>query len=190
MKNNISPTKKEFFLCIFLNALFYLVFCPLFCFCYEPTKTIIITKEDIKNAKPISPFDVNFSPKELKNIKMMEKRHFNKTYEDLKDEERLMQLEYELLGKTWKYTQKEKRIKTLLIASTNIMLQGTSLPPSIGSERNAKRMANDSIDYRKKEDVGLIDGFLRLLSPEKYEVYRAHSKRRYEDWADSLTSSP
>jgi len=119
---------------------------------------------------------------------MLEKRHFQKTYDDMKDEERLLQLEYELLGKVWKYTPKEKRIKTLEIASSNIMLQGTSLPPLISSERNARRMANDSVQYRKKDDVGLIDGFLRLISPEKYEVLRKYSKRRYEDWSDTVTS--
>ena len=59
------------------------------------------------------------------------------------------------------------------------MLQGVSLPASISSKRNAKRMTNDSIQIRKKDDVGLIDGMLRLINPELYKQYRNYSDSMY-----------
>ena len=33
-------------------------------------------------------------------------------------------------------------------------------------------MRNDDLQLRKRDDVGLIDGFLRLLNPDLYEKYR------------------
>ena len=140
-----------------------------------------ITKEDIINAKPTIP-DVYLNPKELKTIEMLEKRHFLKTFPELSNKERLKNLEYELLGRTWQYTNKWDRIQSLKLASSNIMLQGTSLPPSISSRRNAKRMTNDSIQIRKKDDVGLIDGMLRLINPELYKQYRSYSDDMYNNY--------
>ena len=74
--------------------------------------------------------------------------------------------------------QKE-RIEKLKLASSNTMLIGTALPASISSKRNAKKLRNNEIQLRQRDNVGLIDGFLRLLSPEKYEIYRQNADRLY-----------
>lgn len=155
----------------------FLVSCS--CYCFEPTQTVVITKEDIINAKP-TPAPVKFSKKDIHSIEVMEKRHFLRTYPEFSDYERLKNLEFELLGQVWEYTPQEDRIKRLKIASSNTMLLGTALPPSISSKRNAKRMRNDSIQMRQRDSVGLLDGFLRLVSPEKYEQFRRYSDRRFE----------
>ncbi len=165
--------------CIFFALFFYLLFLPLTSYCFEPTKTITITKEDIKNATPTKA-PVEFSSKDLKMIEMMEKRHFPRTYPEFDDAQRIRNLEFELMGRVWEYTPLEDRIRRLKLASSNTMLAGVSLPPSISSKRNAKRMRNDSIPLRKRDDVGLIDGFLRLISPEKYEYYRRYSDKMFE----------
>ena len=110
---------------------------------------------------------------------MMEKRHFLKTYPELDDSARLRNLEFELLGRCWRFSPQEDRIKKLGIASSNAMISGMALPASISSKRNAKRMSNNSIEMRKKDNPGLIDGFLRLVSPEKYEQYRRYSDEMY-----------
>ena len=146
---------------------------------FEPVKTVIITKDDILNAKPKSPYEVEFSQKDLKIVEILEKRHFPRTYEEFSDKERLKNLEYELFGKIWEYTPKEERIRRLSVASSNRMLTGMALPCSISSKRNAKRMRNDSLPIRQKDDVGLIDGFLRLLNPDKYEQYRRYSEEMF-----------
>ena len=170
--------------CIIYATIFYSIFIPLACYCSE-TQTIIITKEDIMNAKPRSPYQVNFSQKDLKAIEIMERRHFPRTYPEFSDSERLKNLEYELLGRVWEYTAQDERIRKLKLASSNTALIGTALPPSISSKRNAKRMRNTEIQLRDRDNVGLIDGFLRLMSPEKYEMYRKSADSlyyKYEYW--------
>lgn len=174
--------KFEILYGLFLITFFYFLIIPLSCLCYEHSQTITITKDDILNAKPNSPYPVNFSQKDLKRINMLEKRHFNKTFEDLSDEKRLKNLEYELLEQVWEFTPQENRIKTLEIASTNRILQGTSLPAKLNSKQIAKRLKNDSVQLRKTNDVGLIDGFLRLISPEKFEEFRQYKDYMFKTY--------
>ena len=111
----------------------------------------------------------------------MERRHFPRTYPELTDSERLKNLEYELLGRCWKFSPQKSRIDKLKIASSNTMLVGTALPPSFSSSRMVKRMRNDNVLLRKRDDnVGLIDGFLRLMNPDLYEKYREPADRLFE----------
>lgn len=175
----VKRIKFNILYAIIYILMFYSIFIPLSSFCSEETKTIVITKEDIKNARPYSPYQVKFSPKDLKDIEIMERRHFPRTYPEFSDSERLKNLEFELLGKVWQYSPQSERIKTLKLASSNTALIGTALPASLSSKRNAKRLRNTQIQLRKRDDVGLIDGFLRLLSPEKYEVYRKNADSLY-----------
>ena len=58
------------------------------------------------------------------------------------------------------------------------MLVGVALPPSFSSKKMSKKIKTD-IQLRQRDNVGLIDGFLRLLSPEKYEIYRQNADRLY-----------
>lgn len=174
-------TKFNILYSIIFSIIFYLIFIPLTCYCCEPTKTIMITKEDILYAKPNSPYNVYFSLKDLKAIEIMERRHFSRIYPEFSDAERLKNLEYELLGKTWIYLPQEERIKTLKLASSNTMLIGTSLPPSFSSKKMAKRAKTD-IPLRRRDNVGLIDGFLRLINPELYENYRKNADKIYYDY--------
>ncbi len=201
--------KLQILYCIIYAIIFYSLFLPLAAFCSqgefqetnnnlivddveknEPipkgliefkqpkVKTIIITKEDIKNAKPTKA-PVIFSKSDLHDIEVMEKRHFPRTYPEFSDEERMKNLEYELLGKVWLYTPQKERLNRLKLASSNTMITGVALPASLSSRRIVKRMRNDSIQLRKRDDVGLIDGFLRLISPEKYEQYRKYADDLY-----------
>lgn len=182
MKRIKKHVCQQFLLSLVFAFIFYIFVLPLACYCYEPVQTITITKEDIINAKPVSPYEVQFSQKDLKKIRMMEKRHFPRTYDELEDRERLSNLEYELLGRKWEFTPQNDRIKKLEIASSNRMIIGTALPASISTKRNAKRMRNQSIPIREKDNVGLIDGFLRLMNPELYDNYRKRSDFLFENF--------
>lgn len=177
----IKNIKYQIIYCIIYAVIFYSIFIPLACYCYEPVQSVTITKEDIINAKPTEE-KVSFSPKDLKMIEMMEKRHFPRTYPEFEDSERLRNLEWELLGRIWVYTPQEDRIKRLKLASSNTMLSGVALPARISSKRNVKRMRNDNITLRKRDNVGLIDGFLRLINPSLYEQYRNHSDRQFWEY--------
>lgn len=174
----IKNIKFNMIYCVFYSIIFYSIFIPLCCYCDE-VQVITITKEDIKNAKPRSPYQVNFSAKNLKDIEIMERRHFPRTYPEFSDSERLKNLEYELLGRVWEFSPQSERIKKLKLASSNTALIGTALPASISSKRNAKKMRNTEIQLRQRDNVGLIDGFLRLMSPEKYEIYRKNADNLY-----------
>ncbi|MBE7707088.1 MAG: hypothetical protein E7Z88_00095 [Cyanobacteria bacterium SIG27] len=179
MKRAIKSIKFSFYYCIIFTMIIYSMFLPLCCYCSEEIKTIVITKEDIKNAHPRSPYPVQFSSNDLKAIEIMEKRHFPRTYPEFSDGERLKNLEYELLGRVWEFVPQKERIKKLKLASSNTALIGTALPASISSKRNSKKLRNNEIQLRKRDDVGLIDGFLRLMSPEKYEIYRKTADEMY-----------
>ena len=174
----IKHIKFSILYCTIYAIIFYSIFIPLCCYCSEVT-SITITKEDIANAKAVSPYKVNFDEKDLHAIEVMEKRHFPRTYPEFSDSERLKNLEYELLGRIWEFTPQNERIKRLKLASSNTMLVGTALPASISSKRNAKKMKNTEIQLRDRDNVGLIDGFLRLMSPEKYEIYRKNADSLY-----------
>ena len=174
----IKYVKFSILYCTLYAIIFYSIFIPLCCYCSE-TQTITITKEYIINAKPNSPYKVNFSEKDLHAIEVMEKRHFPRTYPEFSDSERLKNLEYELLGRIWEFSPQNQRIERLKLASSNTMLIGTALPASISNKRNAKKMRNTEIQLRDRDNVGLIDGFLRLMSPEKYEIYRKSADKLY-----------
>lgn len=167
--------------CTFFSTILYLIFIPLVCYCEEEIKSITITKEDILNAKAKPQYSVHFSSKDLKAVEIMERRHFPRTYPEFSDSERLKNLEYELLGKVWEYLPQEERIKTLKLASSNTMLIGTSLPASFSSKRMAKRAKTD-IPLRQRDNVGLIDGFLRMINPELYEQYRKNADKIYYNY--------
>ena len=115
----IKRIKFNIIYSIFYTLLLYLIFTPLYSYCSEDIKTIFITKENIKKAKPISPYKVEFNKKDLKAIEIMERRHFPRTYPEFSDKERIKNLEFELLGRTWEYTPQEERIKKLKLASSN-----------------------------------------------------------------------
>lgn len=182
MKRIKKYIRQQFIVSFVFGAVFYILVLPLASYCYEPVQTVTITKEDIMNAKPVSPYNVQFSQKDLKKIRLMEKRHFPRTYDELEDKERLSNLEYELFGRKWEYTSQNERIKKLELASSNAMVIGTALPASISSKRNVKRMRNESIQMREKDNVGLIDGFLRLVNPKLYDIYSKTSKEQFENY--------
>ena len=176
----IKNAKLQIIYCVIFSIIFYSLVIPLACWCYEPVQTVIITKEDIINAKP-TPAVVEFSKKDLYYIEAMERRHFSRLFPEFSDEERLKNLEYELLGRCWKFTPQKARIDKLKLASSNTMLIGTSLPPSISSSRMAKRARNDDLQLRKRDDnVGLIDGFLRLINPDLYNKLRESEDKMFE----------
>lgn len=164
---------------IIFAIIFYSIFLPLACYCFEPVQTVTITKEDIMNAKPTKN-PVEFLESDKHAIEVMEKRHFPRTYPEFSDAQRLKNLEFELLGRVWEFSPQEERLKRLKIASSNTMLSGVALPPSMKSKRIAKRMRNDSIQLRDRDNVGLIDGFLRLANPDLYKKYRQYSDKMFE----------
>ena len=146
----------------------------------EVQPTFYIMAEEIMNAIPTPP-DVNFS-KQYREIATMEKRHFSNVNKFDSDKYRIAKLEEHLLGRTWEFLPMDDRMRKLKLASQRKMLSGTSIPLSLKRAGfSPKRIANDSTPvYDDRDNVGLIDGFLRLMNPDAFDAYSSHKKRMYE----------
>ena len=116
------------------------------------------------------PTDFLLTPKMLREIKIMENRHFGHNNFEFKEYARLNMLEEELFGINFEGVPVEKRMKKLKIASQKRMTQGASIPHSVGI--SAKRIQNDNIKIVDKNDVGIIDGLMKLYAPDAYEVWK------------------
>ncbi len=141
-----------------------------------------ITAEEIMQTQGTVP-DVDFSWKTEREIKTMEKRHFSgvNTYDS--DKYRIAKLEEFLLGRTWEYLPVQERMKKLKLASQRRVLAGTAIPASLKKAGfSPKRIANDSTPSLEDDNVGLIDGFLRLINPDAFDAYNRHKKRMYEQY--------
>ena len=124
------------------------------------------------------------TPKMLREIKTMEKRHFKGKVEEESDEYRIKRLEIELLGDSFEDIPIKRRMERLKIASQKRMLTGFSIPRNFDTRFTAKKIENDSIEVVKKDDVGIIDGLLRLYAPDFFEYYRESRAKYVERYWD------
>jgi len=170
----------HFLLCIFAVLILFQAPLPSSA---EVQPTFYISAEDILNAQAKAP-DVNFSRKENREIRIMEKRHFASVNTFDSDKYRIAKLEEHLLGRTWEFLPVEDRMRKLKLASQRKMLSGTAIPTSLRRAGfSPKRIANDSTPvYDNDDNVGLIDGFLKLISPDAYHGWANHRKRMYEQY--------
>ena len=142
--------------------------------------TILYANSDMQN-------QVALTPKMLREIKTMENRHFKSRSDNGETEAyRLERLEIELMGRTYDRLPIQERMKQLKIASQKRMLSGTSLPVYVsGRYYSPKRIRNDSIMVvPKNDDVGIIDGLMKVYAPELFEAYRAMKDRHFEMFYD------
>ena len=143
---------------------------------------VVITQNMINQAKTSVP-EVKFTPEIEKEISIMEKRHFKNKVTNETDSYRIARLEDELMGRVWEYTPIETRMRRLKLASQRTILAGTSLPYNLSRIYSPKRIRNDSIELREQEQVGIIDGLLRVYAPELYEKVRFRNERNFEYYA-------
>lgn len=144
----------------------------------------IITKEDIKNAVPTEA-EVKLTKKTEHEIEVMEKRHFEKINDYDSPRYRVAKLENYLLGRTWEFSPIGDRIGRLKLASQRKMLSGTSLPVGIRRYVSPQRIANDSTPiYENEDNVGIIDGLLKLYMPDVYYGWSSRKKRINERYND------
>lgn len=173
--------------CLWVICFFIFGFAPVFSevqpVSSEVQPTFYITAEEIINAIPTPP-DVNFSKKQNREIATMERRHFSSVNKFDDDKYRIAKLEERLLGRTWEFLPVEDRMRKLKLASQRKMLSGTSIPLSLKRAGfSPKRIANDSTPvYDDDDNVGLIDGFLKLINPDAFNAYSSHKKRMYEQY--------
>ena len=144
----------------------------------------IITKEDIQNAIPTEA-DVFFTKKTAHEIEVMEKRHFEQVNDYDSPKYRVAKLENYLLRRTWEFSPINTRVDRLKLASQRKMLSGTSLPVGIRRYVSPQRIANDSTPiYENDDNVGIIDGLLKLYMPDVYYSWSNRKKRINERYND------
>ncbi len=144
----------------------------------------IITQEDIQNAIPTEA-DVILTKKTEHEIRVMEKRHFASVNDYDSDKYRVAKLENYLLGRTWEFSPINERMHRLKLASQRKMLSGTSLPVGIRRYVSPSRIVNDSTPiYEDDNNVGIIDGLLKLYAPDAYDAWSSRKKRMRERYSD------
>ena len=170
--------KIKFFIC----AIF--LFLPLNSVFSAIQPDFYITEEDIKNAVPTEAA-VELNKKTEHEIKVMEKRHFEKTYSDESPSYRIKKLEKLLLGRTWEFSPLTDRMRRLKLASQRKILSGMALPVGIEKYASPSKIANDSTPiYENEDNVGILDGLLKLYAPEVYQNWSNRKKRLREVYHD------
>lgn len=134
-------------------------------------------------AKALADSKNEFTPKMLREIKTMESRHFNNKATDETDEYRLERLEVELMGRSFEGLPLSERMDTVKLASSKRMLRGVAIPVNMNRYATPKRLENNRIQVvSKNDDVGIIDGLMKVYAPELFESYRESRERRFERW--------
>ena len=150
----------------------------------NPQPDFIITKEDIENAIP-TPNNFVLEGKIKHEVEVMEKRHFEKICDFDSPKYRVAKLEQYLLGRTWEFSPISDRMNRLKLASQRKMLSGMSLPVGLRQHFSPSRIANDSTPiYEDDNNVGIIDGLLKLYAPDSYNVWSRRKKRIRERYND------
>lgn len=116
---------------------------------------------------PMAKADIVLEKKDLKDITTMEKRHYKNSADDFDSNEyRLNRLETTFFGETFEEMDTKERMRRLRIASQKMFMEGMSKPVKIKSRYiNA---GDDVIQIVDHDNIGIIDGFLKLWAPELY----------------------
>jgi len=120
--------------------------------------------------------DIALEKKDLNDITTMERRHYrNHASEAESNEYRLNRLETTLFGQTFGDMNTKERMRRLRIASQKMFFQGTAMPVKVKSRYiNA---GDDVIQLVERDNVGIIDGLLKVYAPQFYEKIQEKNER-------------
>lgn len=121
---------------------------------------------------------VNLCPEHLRALKMMEKRHYSNSFEFENNLDRIERLELDLFNEIRKGTPTQ-RINDLKLASTRQALRGTAMTPMMQSTFNTRYINPRGADVPYYDDVGIIDGLLRVWFPDLYAQLNEY--RRFKE---------
>ena len=151
---------------IFFVWLTIIIFTP-FCLGYD---------FEIENTAD-NPRLVNLTPQQFRALDTIEKRIYSNSFSFENTIDRLERLELDLFQSIQKGSPAQ-RINALKIASTDAAIRGTAMTPMMDSTFNKKYInprGGDNIYY---DDVGIIDGLIRVWWPDFYA--RISEYRRYK----------
>lgn len=118
---------------------------------------------------------VNISIQQLKDLKNVEKRIFDKSYEGENTIDRLERLELELFQSIQKGSA-TNRLNVLKLESMRATIRGTAMTPMMMDTFNPKYInpRGEGISYH--DDVGIIDGLIKVFWPDFYATISEYRK--------------
>lgn len=158
----------------------------------EKREPIITIEKEDKQDRPITikrkpleientadnPRLVNITEQQLKALSTIEKRIYSNSFPAQNTIDRLERLELDLFKAIQKGSPTQ-RIETLKLESTRIALRGTAMTPMMMSTFNTKYINPRGESGSYIEDVGIIDGLIRVWWPDFYAKILEY--RRYKE---------
>ena len=127
---------------------------------------------DIENTAD-NPRLVNLTMQQFKALEVMEKRLYRMTFDDDNNMDRIERLELDYFDEIRKGSATQ-RINALKIASGQAAIRGTAMTPMMMDNFNT-RFINQHPD-RYHDDVGIIDGLIRVWWPDFYAKITEYRK--------------
>ncbi len=146
-----------------------LIIIPYFCFAFE-----------IENTAD-NPRLVNITKQQLKALSTIEKRIYEKSYQGENTIDRLERLELELFHAVQKGTPTQ-RINTLKLESARAAIRGTAMTPMMMDTFNSKYINPRGEGIAYHDDVGLIDGLIRVWWPDFYAQIDEYRRYRHANF--------
>ncbi len=120
---------------------------------------------------------VNLAPQQFKALETIEKRVFSNSFDEENTMDRIERLEIQLFDEIQKGTISQ-RINALKLESSRVALRGTPMTPMMNSNFNTKYI-NPKGETPYYDDVGIIDGLIRVWWPDFYN--RLSEYRKYKE---------
>ncbi len=140
---------------------------------YAEDEIIYIGKDiGIENTMD-NPRLVNLTPQQYRALDTIEKRIYNNSFNFENTMDRIERLEMDLFQGIQKGTPTQ-RINTLKIESTKMALRGTPMTPMMNDVFNQHYINPKGGAYY--DDVGIIDGLIRVWWPDFYETLSQYRK--------------
>ncbi len=151
-----------------LPKIFYIVFvCVIF-------SSSLVFSFELENTAD-NPRLVNIAPEQMHELSVIENRIYGNSFKGQNTLERIERLEMDLFHGFQNGTLNQ-RLNTLKIESTRAALRGNAMTPMMMSAFNTKYI-NSSTNYSTyHEDVGLIDGLIKVWYPDFYNMLENYRK--------------
>lgn len=110
---------------------------------------------------------VNITTQQLKDLKNVEKRIYDKSFEGENTVDRLERLELDLFHGIQRGSATQ-RLNTLKIESMRTVIRGTAMTPMMMDTFNPKYINPRGEGFAYHDDVGIIDGLIKAFWPDFY----------------------
>ncbi len=123
---------------------------------------------------------VNLTPQQFRTLDMIEKRIYNNSFAWDNTMDRIERLELDLFDEI-QAGSAAQRLNTLRLESTKIAVRGTAMTPMMDYHFNSKYI-NAKSDIPYYDDVGIIDGLIRVWWPDFYKQlceYRKYKEANF-----------